>query len=259
LKTSIYYFSGTGNSLAVSRDLAAELQGDVSLIPMAKHINNDLLEVESDIAGIVFPVYCHDLPKIVEEFAKKIVVKSPYVFAISTFNKSPGNALFNLNSILIDRNSKVHSGFEICMPGNSVLVIDLTTTDAENETRINGEKNKVKKIASIINQKKEIGIEGIFNDKEKYEAKIFLEDVYKVCKKFWTTEACSSCGICAKVCPRGNITLVDDEVIWGDKCEHCLACLHWCPEKAIQNGDNSEKCRRYQHNEVTWQDIAAQK
>ncbi len=39
--------------------------------------------------------------------------------------------------------------------------------------------------------------------------------------------------ICARVCPANNITVTEDKVMFGDRCEVCYACLHNCPKKAI--------------------------
>ena len=130
MKTNLYYFSGTGNSLAVSKHLAIELEKDkkniVEVIPIAKFNSESTVRTDADIVGIVFPVYCHDVPNIVREFSKKINLNGAYTFGIATYNKEPGNSLFNLNSLLEENGSNLSAGFEISMPGNSVLVMDLT-------------------------------------------------------------------------------------------------------------------------------------
>ena len=41
MPTTIYYFTGTGNSLAVARQLAADL-GDTDLVPIPKVMNGDV-------------------------------------------------------------------------------------------------------------------------------------------------------------------------------------------------------------------------
>lgn len=258
MKTSIYYFTGTGNSLAVSKDLAKELDNGIDIIeilPISNFNNQELIIVDADIVGIVFPVYCHDLPRIVEVFSAKLEIKSSYIFGIATYNKEPGNALYNLNRLLKKRGMSLSSGFHISMPGNNVLVIDFTTTDEENEKRFTEELKKIKTISEIVKSKKCVGIEGNYDPDEKYEIKSYLIDIYNVANQFWITEECNFCGICVKICPNKNIKMADDEIIWDKNCEYCLACLHWCPQKAIQNGDNSQKCRRYHHPNILLKEI----
>jgi MinD superfamily P-loop ATPase len=46
-------------------------------------------------------------------------------------------------------------------------------------------------------------------------------------------EKCTKCGICAKLCPVGNITM-DGYPVQGLKCQYCLRCCSLCPEKALR-------------------------
>jgi len=55
----------------------------------------------------------------------------------------------------------------------------------------------------------------------------------KIDKAFAVTDACVSCGTCAKVCPRENVKLVDARPTWHQDCESCYACFLRCPQKAI--------------------------
>ncbi len=262
MKTSIFYFSGTGNSLAVAKDLADELNNGtdtIEILPIAKFYDHESIKIDADNVGIIFPVYCHDVPLIIEEFSKKLDMDDTYIFGIATYNKEPGNALFNLNKLLEKKGTGLSSGFHISMPGNSVLVLDLTTSDEENEKRFIETTKKISSIAVAVKKRKHLGIEGSYNSDEKYESKSYLKDIYKVADQFWITEECNNCGICVTVCPRNNVEMATDKIIWHENCEHCLACLHWCPQIAVQNGDNSQKCRRYQHPEISLEEIIAQR
>jgi flavodoxin len=66
----IYYFSGTGNSLAVAKDMAENL--DARLIPVASTLNQESIHSEADGIGFVFPIYDFKPPQVVEEFIRKL-------------------------------------------------------------------------------------------------------------------------------------------------------------------------------------------
>lgn len=66
----IYYFSGTGNSLSVAKDIAESLPNtDLVRIDLTKLQKRVSIESYEQI-GIVFPVYSYHIPKLVVEFLK---------------------------------------------------------------------------------------------------------------------------------------------------------------------------------------------
>ncbi|MBN1673737.1 MAG: hypothetical protein JXR37_22005 [Kiritimatiellae bacterium] len=42
---------------------------------------------------------------------------------------------------------------------------------------------------------------------------------------------------------------------WLHRCEQCLACLHWCPQEAIQVGKKTVGRARYHHPDVRARDL----
>ncbi len=65
-------------------------------------------------------------------------------------------------------------------------------------------------------------------------------------KAFTVSDACTSCGHCAAVCPLGNIRLDGGKPVWGTECTHCMACICGCPTSAIEYGRASVGKPRYQ-------------
>ena len=57
----VYYFSGTGNSLAVARDLAHKL-GETRIVSVADAIKESAVELPYERIGFVFPVYYVSVP-----------------------------------------------------------------------------------------------------------------------------------------------------------------------------------------------------
>ncbi|MFA7034063.1 MAG: EFR1 family ferrodoxin, partial [Bacteroidales bacterium] len=71
----------------------------------------------------------------------------------------------------------------------------------------------------------------------------FIKYTYKT--KFYATEACNHCGLCAKLCPMNNITIKDGVPAWSEKCVQCLACINRCPQRAIEYGNITKNKGRY--------------
>ena len=76
-------------------------------------------------------------------------------------------------------------------------------------------------------------------------------------RSFEATDACTGCGLCEKVCPAGNIETAGGRPVWRHRCENCLACAHWCPERAIRGGVINEYY--YRHPGLTLKDMEAQR
>ena len=123
MKTIIYYFTGTGNSLAAAKKIAVGL-GDCELVSIAS-----LRDTKGDITpqagrfGIVYPVHYWGLPDFVAWFAGRLNLShSQYTFSVATQMGLAGScALRQLDGILKKRQDHgLDAGFVVNMPGNSV-------------------------------------------------------------------------------------------------------------------------------------------
>ncbi|HHU35088.1 MAG TPA: hypothetical protein GXZ49_07650 [Bacteroidetes bacterium] len=45
---------------------------------------------------------------------------------------------------------------------------------------------------------------------------------------------------CSSVCPRDNFSLGTNGLRYSGQCEHCLSCVHNCPQKALTLKSTSE-------------------
>jgi hypothetical protein len=76
---TVYCFSGSGHSLAVSKELSKLLDCEIRPI--------DNKTTTEDTAVVVFPVYCQNIPKPVKRFLKGLEAK--YVAIPTPVNLSP--------------------------------------------------------------------------------------------------------------------------------------------------------------------------
>ena len=82
IKRLIFYFSATGNSLYVSRQIAGE-EGTLLSISQEIHSENPVYEAKE--IGFVCPVYCFIPPAIVQDFIARSTFKADYFFTVGTF------------------------------------------------------------------------------------------------------------------------------------------------------------------------------
>jgi ferredoxin len=255
MSTVIYCFSGTGNSLAIARDIARNLE-DTQVIPVNHHTLNTK-QPEADRVGFVFPVYFWGLPRMMKDFIAIVnIAPGTYCFAVATNGGSDFISLHQIDSILAFRGLKMSYTTTLLMPGNYVLMypvpsgqkqVELTTNAGKEAMQIAGAIGKgslkpvpersgvLKAIAGIVYRI------GYLNKKTDHN--------------FRATDACTKCGICAKVCPSGNITLPNGKPVWNGNCHQCLACLHWCPTAAIQYKKATLTRGRYHHPDIKVEDM----
>lgn len=248
----IYYFSGTGNSLAVARKLEASLNDKMSILPLSIHRDKKKIEIDAEILGLVFPVYFETVPDVVKSFVKKLNFKTKtYIFAISTCNGSPGHGLFELNKLFNEKGQFLSSGFVIDMPGNALI----TPPEIEVE-KIKRSKEKIELIANHINSRIANEFEGENNLKVRIHSAVMRTLAKKLLSpKKILKDKCTGCGICERVCPMKNIKRIDNKPLLGNNCATCLACFHWCPQKAIKISTSLTNRKRYHHPDITVKDM----
>ena len=85
-------------------------------------------------------------------------------------------------------------------------------------------------------------------------ASLFAYPIYRSGRKtepFFTTDACNGCGACERHCPIGAIKMYEGMPTWiKTHCVLCLACLHRCPQKALQYGEKTASRGRYVNPEL---------
>jgi len=254
-QTSIYYFTGTGNSLKVARDLADQL-GGAELVQISKKNLHRAGTVHAGVVGIVFPVYYAGLPHMVRQFAENLAASdTTYVFAVATYGGMPGISFDLLSEVLALRGIPLAAAFGIPMPGNN-QVLYAPVSVGEQEKRFRDEENLIVEVARSVKSKKKILPKPVNRI-----SRLFFGIFYGRLKPhdrdrhFHTDENCTSCGICAGICPAGNITIQGGRPVWHHQCEYCLACLQWCPATAIQYERKTVSRGRYHHPDITVQDL----
>lgn len=252
----IYYFSGTGNSQHTAKSIAESLgKTKVKAITQIDEIS-DISDF--DTIGIIFPVYMYRPPKIVVRFLNKLKNKihpNQYIYIVVCHGGDSGLTL-KISSKILGKNI-VNSAFQLRMPENYLPYWNNKTQD-KNTLFLKASSQKINDISNAIKQRSSIN-EYKFNPIKQYFIpgllyKLGYKFIPVLDKDFHVTENCNSCGLCEKVCPVNNITMVESDSgkipKWNNNCEQCFACINFCPKEAIQYGKKTKGKGRYHHPEV---------
>lgn len=258
MKTTIYFYTGTGNSLWTSKKLSL-LLNEVELVSIALTDSNRI-HTDSENVGFIFPVHIWGIPSPVIDFLNRLETDAAkYYFAVAVNAGQVAATLIQLKKLLQQKNIKLSSGFSICMPSNYIPWGGADTQEKQQKT-FSKALDKINRIALSVSANEERAPE-----KGPAWQNIFFSAIYllsfaqvpKMDKSFSADEKCTSCGICEKICPAHNISLVNGMPSWQHHCEQCFACIQWCPEEAIQYGKGTAKKKRYHHPEVNLKDMLA--
>ena len=268
----IYYFSGTGNSLRAAQRIA-ELIGDTKIISMRNN-PSEIPAMEADVIGIVCPVYHWSVCAPIQKFLKALEVNpNAYIFAVTTPVAINGYAFETIDSILREKGARLHYGRILYSIANLCIAYPPFPSEKHKIPKTEKELSKITK--EIAAQKENKYPKASLPTRLAYPKVMpkFLPMQPEIDKGFYISEDCVSCGICAKVCPTQNITLADGKPTFSHHCCACMACVAWCPKKAVKYSFPQEqaaqfktrlkgmmklpeKRKRYHHPMVKWSDIA---
>ena len=239
---------------------------------------------ENERLGFVFPVHGWRVPKLVREFIRRMKVQRvdsdaaensasaerkalsdaagnpPFAYSVCTAGDSIGLTIENLNEVISQNPSlqalgitEVSSSYSLIMPESYVGLPFMDVDPKEKEIR---KKSKAAQELAMI-------CEEIFDRKEGVSRLVkgpipwfftkvvggFFENVLITDKRFHVEkDKCVKCGICANVCPVGDIKGGHGqypEWLHHKDCLTCFTCYHHCPHHAIEFGKQTQKKEQY--------------
>ena len=184
----------------------------------------------------------------------------PFTYCVCTAGDSIGLTIENLNEVISQNPSlqalgitEVKSSYSLIMPESYV---GLPFMDLDPKKKEIWKKSKSAQKLSVI-------CEEIFDRKEGVSRLLkgpipwfftkvvggFFENVLITDKRFHVEkDKCVKCGICANVCPVGDIKGGHGEYpewLHHKDCLTCFTCYHHCPHHAIEFGNQTQKKGQY--------------
>jgi formate hydrogenlyase subunit 6/NADH:ubiquinone oxidoreductase subunit I/flavodoxin len=273
-KTVLFYFSGTGNSLAAARSIAEGLT-DTIVVPMLKGNAESIIDVDTERIGLIYPIHMNAVPRAVVKFTERLkCLPEHYVFAVATHGGIPGMAGLHLNKVLKEQKIALDAYFEVEMINNTpkgVAPKPLMELDWELSITPDIIEAKLKTaddimdgvIHSVMNkERKTIQIPTSISKKFSYWMMKLLWSINEKSKPkldFIVDEDCIGCGICQTLCTTNRIKVNEGKPEWTtEDCNYCYACFNYCPVQAIGVKHYTKKLGRYHHPKISSDDIASQ-
>lgn len=247
----VFYFTATGNCLYVARQLTAS---PLSIPQVMKTIGTQS-QWEADEIGLVLPTYEGAPPEMVKRFLLKARLKARYLFAVITYGVNHTSVVDEFQKVAQRGGNRFDYIATMTMVDNYLPGFDMD----EQQSQDHDEPGQLARISADLAAHKR-WIEPVTDADRQMRAWALanLGPLLPVkCENLFTvTGLCIGCGICTRVCPRGNYQVGDGgHATCAGDCEYCLACAQNCPQHAIVLARDKNPKARYRHPHITLADI----
>jgi ferredoxin len=259
-KNTVFVYSGTGNSLASAKQVAARL--DAEMIFVTAELAASGRVFGGEIGILIYPVYAFGMPMTVKRFIRGCGFDFQYFAVITICGSHSRGAFTEAIKLMKKRTQPVRYTNEIKSVENYVHMFALPPDDiiaAQTAAQI---QNTDRIIGDLLARKRNRRFP--FRPLSAFVRFVFRRATPAFARRYRITDACTGCGICRRVCPARAIKMEQQTISreTGDcitaarpvfdprLCDHCQSCLQLCPHRAICFGKIGPDSRRYRNGGV---------
>lgn len=296
MRGTICFFSGGGSSFAIAKDLSRDL--DCRPVSIVRGRGKESIsdgELLGFVFPVYHATYGGSgVPSIVEEFLFSIgPIHGKYVFVVCAHSGMPALTVGNFKAMVEEKGGSLAAAATVQMKvpystarkmRHMLFGTKLTVNEAKEAKRREKLQHRWQRkcaalVAAIderrtmeskrVSPLRRLLYRALFASQRGLVAKRYKElagfdgaeltEMFRAADtSFEVSATCTGCGICSRICPVDNITMVDKRPQWHHNCELCLACYSWCPHAAI-GGKIVEFEKRATHPEISTADMINRK
>jgi ferredoxin len=254
MKLLFLYFSGTGNTDYVTRYLARKLVDapiEIELCSMERQPPRQVPGFDLLAAG--FPVYACDAPGFFHAYLSRLPPgEGRGGVAYCTKGAFAGGAVGRNLQRLAGLGYSPLGGGSVTMPGTDGLAF-LSKNSRMARLALEKDYDHLKDADRLADQMAEVISKlQAGNPVESLSRPLPPRTGIPLSDRLWAylyevlgdyararlraDERCAGCGLCVRLCPVDNVTMLDGRSHFGEHCALCMRCIHACPQEAIQIG-----------------------
>lgn len=252
----IFYLSGTGNTEWAARQLAEATGEKLISIPEVDGGDCHYSLAEGERIGFCFPVHGWRPPLLVRQFISKLTIENAtghFCYALCTVADNIGETMDLLRKDLRGVGLSLDSAYSLVLPRSYVGLpfMDVDTPANEKKKKETASRQLAIYQEQIVNREKGV-FELVLGRWQKINTRVlgsyFLKHEITDKRFYVDSHRCVKCGICADVCPTGDLVGgIGSEPSWkhDGSCLTCFACYHHCPHHAIEYGKRTKNKGQY--------------
>lgn len=237
MKVLIAYFSGTGSTRYVAETFEKEFRSRNHSVEVRDTAGNTA-PPPHDLLVICFAVHACNAPVPVLKWVKNLPEADRIpaaVFSVSGGGEITPNLAcrLGLKKRLKKKNYQVVYEDMIVMPSNWIVGTKPVLIDRLLEVL----PVKVSHFADdLLAGKSRQTRPGLGNRLLSLLGRLEPAGARRFGKKIRVNASCTGCGLCARECPAGNISMKESLPVFSNSCILCLKCLYGCPFHALAPG-----------------------
>lgn len=238
MRAAIFCFSGTGNTQRISEGLAREL--------MRLGVTTDAFMIRSGLRPpslerydriiIAYPVHAFNAPTPVLEFLRALP-EGRRLVPVYLLRTSGEPLKFNEASGVLPKRILKRKGYFMRGELGYVMPYNIIFRHSEKMAvrMLRAAERKLAQDAkSVYSGKVCLNEVNLFRRAVSFALRIEHAAMPLIGRGFRVSRECTGCGLCERICPQGNIRMVNGRPQFGKSCVGCMGCAFHCPKDAVR-------------------------